>query len=255
MASFRERLINGEHLFGTFVMELRNPTLAHLLARAGFDFILLDNEHGAYNWETIQDILAAAHGAGIPVLVRIPEISREHVLKSLDCGAAGLLVPMVESVEQARELVSLAKYPPLGARGVAVRKLANLYAPADPVNYLPQANRDTFIAVQAETGLGVERVEQIAAVEGVDGVFVGPLDLSVSLGIPGQWDHPKLKEAIGRVFAGCRRQGKAVGIWSFAPDQAQAWVRAGAQFLAYGTDLGFMADGAGAALAEMKQGL
>ena len=150
MYQIKKKLQNGKLVLGTMISEVRNPNITYMLAQCGFEFVIVDNEHGTYSFETISDMIAAARGAGISVIVRIPEITRANILKPLDAGAAGLLVPMVNTVDEAQAVVSHAKYPPLGNRGAALRRPHNLYAKVNAAEYLEQANKNTFIAVQAE---------------------------------------------------------------------------------------------------------
>ena len=183
---FRTKLRQGALMVGTLISEIRNPNVMYMLAQSGFDFVIVDMEHGAYSPETVSDHIAAARGAGIPVIVRICEIRRETILKPLDSGAVGLLVPQVNTAEQAKEVVAHAKYPPEGNRGVAIRRAHNFYRKVDAAAYMKQTNEQTFIAVQAESPEAIENLEEIADVPGVDSIFVGPFDLSVSMGIPGK---------------------------------------------------------------------
>jgi len=252
MTPLRHRLRSGELVVGTMISEVRNPNVAYLLAQAGFEFLIIDNEHGAYSDETVSDIIAAARGADVAVIVRIPEIRRETILKPLDSGAAGLLVPQVNTPEEATEVVRLAKYPPMGARGVAMRRPHNRYARVNPAEYLQQANEETFIAVQAESIEAIPNLDAIAAVEGVDCVFAGPYDLSVSLGIPGQVDHPQEVEAIDKILAACRRHHKIGGILLFDAAILRTWIDKGMRFVSYSSDISLLADAAASAVQQLK---
>jgi 2-keto-3-deoxy-L-rhamnonate aldolase RhmA len=252
METVKQRLRNGELVLGTIMSEVRNPNVAYMLAQCGFEFFIIDNEHGAYSSETVSNLIAAARGAGIAAIVRIPEIRRETILKPLDSGAAGLLVPQVNTVAQAQEVIHHAKYPPAGNRGVALRRAANRYARVDAAAYLQKANEDTFIAVQAESEQAVENIDAIAAVEGIDCVFVGPFDLSVSLGIPGQVYHPREVEAIDAVLAACRKRRKASGILLFDPDRLIEWIGKGVRFATYSSDISLLADAAATAVTAIK---
>ncbi len=252
MKPIKQRLRNGELVLGTFVSEVRNPNIAHLLARAGFDFFVLDNEHGSFSDETVSDLIAGVRGAGIEVVVRICEIRREAILKPLDAGAAGLLVPQVNTAEEAAEVVRHAKYPPQGQRGAALRRPHSRYGRVDAAAYLQQANEDTLIVVQAESRQAIANVDAIAAVEGVDGVFAGPFDLSVDLGIPGQIDHPDEIAAIDAMIAACRRHEKAAGTLMFDAAALRPWIAKGMRFVAYSSDVTLLADAATKAVAELK---
>jgi 2-keto-3-deoxy-L-rhamnonate aldolase RhmA len=252
MMPIKQRLTAGELVLGTFVSEVRNPNVAHLLAQSGFDFFVLDNEHGSYSPETVSDMIAGARGADIEVVVRICQIDRESILKPLDAGAAGLLVPQVNTREEAAEVVRHAKYAPGGERGAAIRRPHSRYGRVDAAAYLAQANRDTFIAVQAESRQSIDNIDAIAAVVGVDCVFAGPFDLSVDLGIPGQFDHPDEVAAITRMIAACRTHGKAAGTLMFDAAAARMWIDRGMRFLAYSSDVTLLADAAAKAVAELK---
>ena len=212
MLNLKAILKEGKPAIGAMISEIRNPNLACMLARCGFDFVIIDNEHGSYSPETVSDLIAGARGAGVSTVVRIPEIRRETILKPLDCGAAGLLVPCVNTAEQAEEIITHAKYPPLGNRGVALSRPHSLYGRPKAAEYLLQANETTFIAVQAESPEAIENLEKIASTPGIDAIFVGPSDLSVSLGIPGQVTHPKEVEAIEKVIQVCQQHQIFPGI-------------------------------------------
>jgi 2-keto-3-deoxy-L-rhamnonate aldolase RhmA len=252
MTSLKQRLQRGELVLGTLISEVRNPNVAYLLAQSGFDFFIIDNEHGTYSDETVANMVAAARGADIEVIVRIPEITRATVMKPLDAGATGLLVPQVDTVEEAAEVVRHAKYPPLGKRGVGLRRPHSRYARVDAATYLQQANRDTFIAVQAETRLAIENSEAIAAVEGVDCVFAGPFDLSVDLGFPGQLDHPEEIACIDRMMAACQKHERAGGILLFDAAKLKQWIGKGMRFVVYSSDVTLLADAALTAVKDIK---
>jgi 2-keto-3-deoxy-L-rhamnonate aldolase RhmA len=255
MYKIKKRLQNGELALGTMISEVRNPNVAYILAQSGFDFFIIDNEHGTYSSETVSNIIAAARGAGISAIVRIPEIRRECVLKPLDSGAAGLLVPQVNTADEAEEVVRHAKYPPAGSRGVALRRAHNLYAHEDAAEYLQKANEQTFIAVQAESPQAVENIDAIASVKGIDCIFVGPFDLSVSLGIPGQLNHPREVEAIGKIIGACRNHQKIAGIHLSDAGMLAEWIKKGMRFVSYSDDIAFLSDAAAKAVKKLKSGI
>jgi 2-keto-3-deoxy-L-rhamnonate aldolase RhmA len=253
MYKIKERLLKGEMALGTIISEVRNPNIAYMLAQCGFDFFIIDNEHGAYNVETITNMVAAARGAGISVIVRIPEITRENILKPLDSGASGLLVPMVNTADEAKEIIQHAKYPPMGKRGAALRRPHNLYKKVNAADYLKQANENTFIAVQAETTESIKNINEIAAVEGVDCIFVGPFDLSISLGIPGQINHSLEIEAIEKIAGACKEHNKIAGILMFDQNLLTQWIKKDFRFAVYSSDITMLADAASNAVKELKE--
>ncbi|NND07098.1 MAG: hypothetical protein HKN87_12030 [Saprospiraceae bacterium] len=252
MYEIKKKLQNGELTLGTIISEVRNPNIAYMLAQCGFEFFIIDNEHGTYTFETISNIIAAAKGAGISVIVRVPEISRECILKPLDSGASGLLVPMVSTAEAAKKVIEHAKYPPMGNRGAGIRRPHNRYAKVNAAEYIQQANKDTFIAVQAETRQSLENIDEIASVEGVDCIFVGPFDLSISLGIPGQVDHPLEVAAIKKIVSACRKHNKIAGILMFDQKLLSKWINEDFRFAVYSSDITLLADAAAKAVTELK---
>jgi 2-keto-3-deoxy-L-rhamnonate aldolase RhmA len=254
MKNLKLMLKNGGLMVGTMISEIRNPNLAYMLAQCGFDFFIIDNEHGSYCPETISNMIAAARGAGVSTIVRIPEIRRETILKPLDCGAAGLLVPQVNTTNQVKEIMRHAKYPPLGNRGVALSRAHSLYARPKAGEYLVQANETTFIAVQAENPEAIGNLESIATTPGVDAIFVGPSDLSVGLGIPGQVSHPDEVEAIDKVVAVCQRHGITPGIHMSNLEMLKAWIEKGMRFVSFSSDVDLLARAAAESICELKKG-
>lgn len=253
MNNLKSKLKNGGLAVGTMISEIRNPNLAYMLTQCGFDFFIIDNEHGSYGPETISSMIAAARGAGILTIVRIPEIRRETILKPLDCGAAGLLVPQVNTAQQAQEIMTHAKYPPMGNRGVALSRAHSLYGRPKADEYLAQTNEATFIAVQAETPEAIRNLESIATTPGVDAIFVGPSDLSVSLGIPGQMSHPDEVAAITRVVDVCRKHGIIPGIHMSNLEMMKDWIEKGMRFVSFSSDVDLLARAAAESLARLKK--
>ena len=253
MKNLKDVLKNGGLAVGTMISEVRNPNIIYMLAQSGFDYVIVDNEHGTYSAEDIANLVAAARGAEIAVIVRIPEIRRETILKPLDSGAAGLLVPQVETADQAREIIYHAKYPPMGQRGVALRRAHSLYGRFDAGEYLRQANEDTFIIAQAESQTAIDNLDQIVAVEGIDAVLVGPFDLSVSLGVPGELTHPKEIKAIDRVVQVCLEHKSIAGIHMFDVEQISQWIAKGMRLISYSSDINMLADAAMKDVAQIKK--
>lgn len=190
---FFEKYIAGEHSLGTFTHLLSAPAI-EALARAGLDYVIIDMEHSPIGAEHAAELVGVASGAGLAPFVRVDELSRSPILKMLDVGAAGLIVPQLETVEQARQLVGWAKFAPVGNRGYCPSRdggwgLDENYA-GGMSGYMDWANRNTMLIPQCETAGCLEHIEEIVAIEGVDGIFIGPFDLSIALGIPGRFDEP-----------------------------------------------------------------
>ena len=215
LKKFRE----GRPSLGTFTA-IGNPLAVESLRYTGLDYVIVDTEHTPAGIESAAAQIAAAQGAGLTALARANEISRTAVLRLLDVGAQGVVVPCVETVEEVRELVQYAKYTPLGNRGFCPTRDGGWgYAPhaASIPDYMETCNREMLLLPQCETAGCLEHIEEITAMDGVDGIFVGPFDLSIALGHPGEFDAPEVHEAILRVQAACRRHGKLSMIFTGGP--------------------------------------
>lgn len=184
---------------GCFV-NIPSPGLVELVAAAGFDFVILDMEHGAYTWECLENDIRACEVHSVPAIVRVPECRREYILRALDSGASGIQVPMVETKEMAEEVVRLAKYPPIGGRGAAFSHRAAKYGMiGDKPQYVQDANEKTKIIIHIENVPSIENLEGILSVEGLDIIFVGPTDLAVSMGHINDLKHPDVMANIQKV--------------------------------------------------------
>lgn len=208
----REKLAAGQKAAGTMLRLLRNPAGVVLAADAGLDFVMFDCEHSCYSMETLHDMFVTCRLAGMEGFVRVPEGTKDWISRVLDQGALGVMVPMIETAEQAQNLVHYAKYQPIGGRGYSSMVAHTLYRPGEHTKVMEDLNRRTTVIAQIETLPAVENCEAIAAVEGIDALLIGPNDLSLSLGIPGQLTHPDELAAIARVAAACKQAGKAFGM-------------------------------------------
>jgi 4-hydroxy-2-oxoheptanedioate aldolase len=216
--------------------------IVRIAKTAGFDALYIDLEHSAFSLETTGQISVMALEAGIPALVRVPARTPEYVSRVLDAGALGVIAPGIASAAEAKEVVAAAKYPPLGSRGLSAG-LAHLgFRSVPAAQALPQMNAATLVVVQLESAAGLEAIEEIAAVEGVDMVLIGTNDFLADLGHPGEYDHPKVREAYERALAAFGKRGKHVGVGGLSsrPDLVQRYVGLGARFVSTGTDLGFL---------------
>lgn len=237
---FRRRLHSGELLVGTMVTQ-GSADIAELLASAGFDWLFVDAEHSPMTAGDIQRVLQGA-GQAMPCLVRVAASEETSIKRALDVGAAGIIVPMVNSAEQAAQVVRWAKYPPQGSRGVGVGR-AHGYG-LKFKEYLDKANEETAVVIQAEHVAAVENIEKIVQVEGIDAVFIGPYDLSASLGKLGELDHPQILAAIEQVTQVCRQANIPLGCFGLAAEAVQPYMERGYKLIAVGIDtmiLGFAA--------------
>ncbi len=210
--SIATRLRAGQRVSGISV-GTPYPPLIQMCAYAGFDFVVIDNEHGPASVETVGEAIRTAHGAGLAPVVRTfePDIGR-----LLDAGAVGIQVPLVETAGQARRIVSACRYPPLGSRSVAFSTPAARYGFGDRNVHVEESNQAIAVILMIETSVGLSNLDDILAVEGIDAICVGPTDMSYSLGVPGEGKHPKVVEAVERCVQTCRRRGVAVGANAFS---------------------------------------
>jgi 2-dehydro-3-deoxyglucarate aldolase len=236
----KERLLAGERLAGT-VVSLPAPEIAELLATIGFDWLFVDMEHGPLGIRDAQALLQAA-GPDCPCLVRVPTGEEAWIKKALDIGAAGVIVPQVNSAEQARRVVSLCKYPPIGVRGVGLAR-AQGYGTRFQ-EYLAKANEQVLVVIQAETAQAVENIDSIARVPGLDAILIGPFDLSSSLGKPGALADPDVVAAIARVRDACQQAGVRLGAFAADVPAARAFIDQGFTLIATGADIMFLSKAA-----------
>lgn len=246
---FRKRLISGELLAGTMV-SLAAPEVAELLATIGFDWLFLDAEHSPLDPAQMQRIMQAA-GRDMPCLIRLPSAGDVPIKKALDSGAAGIIVPQINSAQAAAEVVRLAKYAPQGQRGVGIGR-AHGYGLGFQ-DYVSRANDEVTLVVQAEHIEAVHHIEEIVAVPGIDAVLVGPYDLSASLGKLGQVDDPEVRAAIDRVTQSCLAAGVRLGIFGMTAAAVKPYIEAGYTLIVAGIDTVLLWQAAAALLADLKQ--
>jgi 2-keto-3-deoxy-L-rhamnonate aldolase RhmA len=254
--TLRQRVLAGETLVGAFA-SLGSAPAAELLGRAGLDWVIVDLEHG---FGTEADLLASLHALGstpAAALVRPQSAERLRVGRALDLGAEGLMIPRLETADEVREALGYMRFPPTGVRGVALgTRGAGLGSV--PHGEIAGLNEQVLGIFQVESPLAVENAAAIAAIDGVDVLFVGPADLSHSLGIPGRVDDPAYREALERVVAACRAAGKAPGILLWSIGDLGTYLELGFRFVGLGSDSGWLSDGARAAvgvLHEQRTGL
>ena len=231
-SAFREKMKSGEPLVGVFV-SIESPTTAELLALAGVDYLMIDGEHNPIGPAEAVGMVLAAEARGVPVMARVGENTQQVIAKYLDAGALGVMTPMVNNAADARRVVDSVKYPPDGKRGLAGVR-ANDFATGP--EYTAHANGATVVMVQIETSEGIENADEIIATDGVDSVFLGPSDLSVALGVPGQAKHPSVLECIETLSAKVVRAGKTAGTIARTPEDYGYWRDRGVQLFLTGAN-------------------
>ena len=246
---FKRRLAAGEVLNG-FWLSLASPVASEALSLAGFDWLLFDGEHSPVDVAGVQPLLQAAATGTASAVVRPAWNDKVLIKRLLDIGAQTLLVPFVQSAEEAAAAVLASRYPPHGVRGGAGATRASRYGQTE--DYFAVANREICVLVQVETGEALGRLEEIAAVDGVDGVFIGPSDLAASMGHLGRPGHPEVQAALKDAAARIAATGKAPGILATNAADARRYVDWGYRFVAAGVDIGVLMAGAKAMLAEVR---
>ena len=241
----KEQMRRGEPSIGSW-MSMAHPSIAEILALAGYDWIVIETEHTAIDVSEVLRLIIAIEQRGSVPLVRLAWNDPIQAKAVLDSGAAGVLVPMVNTKADAEQAVSMTKYPPLGSRGVGLARAQGYGNNFDA--YVTNANADTLLLVQIEHREAVENIEQILSVTGIDGVFIGPYDLSLSLGIPGRLNHPDILAAKQKVLTATLAHGLIAGMHFVQPQTAASdckkAISEGYRFIALGTDILFLGDSA-----------
>lgn len=248
-AEFRQRLLAGERLYGTMVT-LDSAPVVETLCHLGFDWLFVETEHAPLLPDAVQRIVQAA--GTTPCIVRLSRGDEISIKRALDAGAAGIMVPQVNSAAHARLIVSYAKYAPLGSRGIGLNR-ASKYG-LEFADYLANANTGTSVIVQAEHVDAVENIEDICAVEGVDAVLIGPYDLSASMNRTGRLHDPEVVAAIDRVRDVCLAHGRRLGFFGLTPDLVLPRADEGYNLLCCGVDIALFAARARELLSTLRAG-
>lgn len=235
--SFRELVRSQDLKIGTVIAEFATPAMGHLIKSAGCDFAVVDMEHNGWSFETVKTVVRFLHDAGVVSMVRPPSMDQKDIARALDVGAQGIQPPKLETAEQAMRIVNWIKYPPQGVRGVCCLGPQDDYVSRPVAERMHEANSKTSFVALIETATGVENVEQIMEVDGLDAVSIGPFDLSASMGIAGQFEHPKMRAAVDRVMAAAKSHHKSVCRPVGSSEEAAASIAAGYNLILYGVDL------------------
>jgi 2-keto-3-deoxy-L-rhamnonate aldolase RhmA len=246
--SFRKRLMTGDTMIGA-LMQMPLPEVAEIYQRAGYDWLFLDVEHSPMDVRAVIDILMAVD-RDIPVVVRVPWNDEAWIKRILDTGATGVVLPLINTAKDAAFAVSRCRYPPVGERSVGISR-AHGYGQS-MAEYLASANDDIAVIIQIEHIEAVRNIEAILDVEGIDGVFVGPFDLSGSMGKPGQIDDEDVRAAISLVVGECEKRGIARCIYAHTPEHARKYIAEGYQVIGLATDYIVMARAVGEALKAVR---
>ena len=217
-------------------MEVGSPEIVEILGLSGFDFAIIDCEHTAFSGEMVGNMIRAGATSDIAPIVRVRENAAAPILEALDLGAVGLHIPQIASREDARHAVRSAKFPPAGERGFNPYVRAAAYGTQSATEFQQQANDDTLLVLHIEAQESIGQLDDILAVPGIDVAFLGPYDMSQTLGVPGQVTHPLVQETMQAIATAAAPRGVAVGCFADNVEQAELWLRAGVSYLAYSVD-------------------
>ena len=240
--------------FGHFIVEFATPGIGHITKSAGCDFVLFDLEHSGFGFETVKSAMRYFEAAQMPAIVRAPSKEYHHIARACDMGAEGIMLPMVGSAKEARHILDCMKYDPAGKRGVALQVAHDRYRPGAVSDKFKAANERTTLFCQIETAEGVKNADEIAATDGVDVLWVGHFDLSVSLGVPGQFDHPKFLKAIDKVVEATVKHKKALGRLVPTVEAGIALNAQGFDFICYSGDVWVLHNALAEAVSQLRAG-
>jgi 2-dehydro-3-deoxyglucarate aldolase/4-hydroxy-2-oxoheptanedioate aldolase len=249
----KQALRQGKVQYGTGFWQLRSPEIPRLLKAAGFHWAFIDTEHGGFDLETVQDICRVANLVDFCPIVRVADMQYALIARALDCGAQGIILPRVESPEILERAVSWTKFPPEGVRGYGLAHPQIDYEPRTFAEVIAHMNANTVVVLQIETKRAVEARDELLAVTGIDAVMVGPADLSISLGVPGDFQHPSMVEAMEAIRESCNARGIAPGTQTRNVQLARFWKERGMRFLGCSSDTTMMFERGSAIIADLNQ--
>ncbi|MFN7992971.1 MAG: aldolase/citrate lyase family protein [Bryobacteraceae bacterium] len=232
----KQALAEGKVQLGTGFGQFRSPEIPRMLAAAGFQWAFIDTEHGGFDLETVQDICRVSNLCGLSPVVRVADLQYALVARALDCGAQGLIFPRVESPELLERAISWTKFPPAGVRGYGLTASQVDYESLTFSQIIEHMNANTMVVFQIETRRAFEAREELLSVPGVDAVMIGPADFSIALGVPGEFQHPKMVEAMEAIRDTCARHGVAPGTQTRSAALARFWKERGMRFLGCSND-------------------
>jgi 2-keto-3-deoxy-L-rhamnonate aldolase RhmA len=248
----KRALQGGEVQIGTWINTLGLPQITQMLATAGFDFVYIDMEHSSFSIQTVGDLCYAALAAGLVPIVR-PAGKASHLMsRPLDAGAMGLLIPHVDSREEAEAVIRAVKFPPEGERGVTLVGPHTGWSRANGEEYVRASNAEMMLIVQIESDRGIHNLDSILSVDGIDGAVIGRADLSADLGLPGQTSHPEVVGRVEMLIDACRRQNKIPGLLVQDVASAREWIGRGIRLVPYSSEVGMLMGAAGQAVRDLR---
>ncbi|HSB71567.1 MAG TPA: aldolase/citrate lyase family protein [Candidatus Methylomirabilis sp.] len=248
----KRALLNGEVQIGTWVNVLRTPQIAQMLAAAGFDFMYIDMEHSSLSIESVGDLCYAALAAGLVPIVRPPAKEPHLLSRPLDGGAMGLLIPHVDTREEAEDVLRAIRFPPLGGRGMSLQGVHTGFGRADGDAYVKSTHAETLLLVQIESDRGIHNLDRILSVDGVDGAVIGRADLSTDLGLPGQTNHPEVVRRVEMMIAACQQYRKIPGLLVQDVASAKEWIAKGIRLVPFSSEVSLLVNAGARAVGEIR---
>ncbi len=236
--ALKAKLKEGQVCFGTFIR--LGPAAVEILGHAGWDFVVIDMEHGVFDFTNVEHMVRAARCAGITSLVRVPEPTPSCIMRVVDAGAEGVQIPQVDSAALARMVSRAARYFPLGNRGLCSYVRAAGYSAIPPEEHMATSNREVLTVIHIEGEAAATHIREIVETPGIDVIFLGPWDLSQSLGVPGRTKDPRVTEVMEKVIAACRERKVPVGTFVREAEDARRWLDLGIQYMMLSTDAGLL---------------
>ncbi len=247
-------LREGRVCIGAFSVAFGSPAVAQIFGRAGFHWFYMDMEHSRSSYEDIAQMSIAAKNSGIVPIAGPTSLADHLVGRTLDAGAMGVVAPHVETADETEQVVSWCRYPPVGTRGMLNRGIFNSFESTDAAEWIEAQNREVLVAVKVESGTGIDNIDEIASVPGLDAILIGPGDLSTSLGIPGQTTHPDIEDCVRKMLAAVKRHGIAGGPHlGRSPKDAARWADEGATFMSFTSDGGLLLEISSATVRETRE--
>ena len=240
--NLKKKFLNREQIRGAMIFDFFSPGIPHVIKNSGCEFVIYDMEHGGLTLDKFKELSLISKGIGLNPMIRIPEISYNYISRSLDLGANGIMIPMVNDQKEALKIVKYSKYPPLGRRGAGFGFAHNEYKKENPIDVMEDANKTLINIIQIENESGLENVEEIAKINDVDCLWVGHFDLSNFLGVPGQFDSKLYLNAINKIVKAGMKYKKSLGIMVSKRQEMDFYFDLGFNVIAVGTEMNLLMD-------------
>ena len=240
--NLKKKFLNREQIRGAMIFDFFSPGIPYVIKNSGCEFVIYDMEHGGLTLDKFKELSLISKGIGLYPMIRIPEISYNYIARSLDLGANGIMIPMVNNQKEALKIVKYSKYPPLGRRGAGFGFAHNEYKKENPIDVMEDSNKTLINIIQIENESGLENVEEIAKIDDVDCLWVGHFDLSNFLGVPGQFDSKLYLNAINRIVKAGMKNKKSLGIMVSKRQEMDFYFNLGFNVIAVGTEMNLLMD-------------